>query len=207
MPCNYYYSNQCTRGYNKNEEEFKGPCPYLFLEWIEKCKQEFPQDKELISSFEEAYMKVWNKYAKSGGKGPATGAVFERWIREQLGNEYKISKKKKADLGAFKFNADIVIPDSENPKVILEVKIDAGPQEVLSGAGVVALSEKEGKQINYGLITLYELSDKENCEKILKTIEKHFPKRFGYFCIGSGWSQTIEKIKEFIKESLNEEKK
>jgi len=75
----------------------------------------------------------------------------------------------------------------------------AGAQQLLSGAGLVALSK-----INFGLITLCKTSDEENCKAILKKIKEDFPNRLDYFCIESGWSRTIDDIKSFIKNSLNE---
>jgi len=78
-----------------------------------------------------------------------------------------------------------------------------------SPSGLSALSE-----IKLGLISFHEIT--ENFKAILDTINKRFPNRFGYFCIGSGWfqlgeergevgwSQTIKKIKSFIENSLNE---
>jgi len=179
-----------------------------FLKQIEEAKEKFPQDKELILSLEEAYMNAWNGHAESRAIGAATGAAFERWIKKQLNNKYKGSKK--VNLGSFEFNADIVIPNSKNPKVILEVKICVGSfQTLLFCAGLLALSE-----IKLGLILFHEITG--NFKAILEKINKRFQKKFGYFCIGSGWfqlgeergelcwSQTIKKIKSFIENSLNE---
>ena len=213
MPFEYYNIQEKERcrkencSYN-NEEEFNKCGAYCFLKRMDEALKKITDEKvlDLISSLKEEYMDTWNKYPESGGRGKATGTAFERWVKNTIENQLRIkSGNNKVELGTesfkFTFNADIVILDSEEkPKVILEVKMSAGPQALLFCYGLLALSNK----IKLGLITLYEIN--ENCQKILEKIKEKFPQRFGYFCIETGWSKTIEKIKSFIENSLKEEK-
>ncbi len=194
MCCNY--ENECRvtdcRYTETGEHSFSYCGLYCFLNTIDEELQNFHGEEELINTLRNDYLGAWNKNPNSRGKGKATGSAFERWIKNQIG-KYKGGK---VDFNGFKFNVDIVIPTSSNPKVILEVKILADLQHTLTFGGLLDFSKE--KQMKLGIVTFYRPS--AECIKILEHFKEKESKRFAYFSIQNGWSETIQNLKEFCNQ-------
>lgn len=190
MPCNY--DKECGVNNCSYTANLGGCGLYGFLGTIDKQLQIYSTEKELIETLRNDYLKAWKKNPNSRGKGKATGNAFEKWIKTQIGN-YSGGKVKFNDI--FTFNVDIVIPKSNNPRVIIEVKILIDIQHTLALGGLLHFITNK-KDMKMGLVTFYKPN--EECIKILDYFKNSF-KIFDYFFIQNGWSKTIENLKNFAK--------
>jgi len=150
-----------------------------------------PNEEELIKTLRGAYLEAWNRNLESRGRGKVTGSAFEKWIKKQIG-EWKGGR---VDFNGFKFNVDISIPSTTNPKVIIEVKMHTDIQHTLAFGSLLNFSEEDMK---LGIVTFSKPSD--GCVNILEHFKAKESKRFSYFSIQDGWSETIRNLKEFCNQ-------
>jgi hypothetical protein len=177
---------------------------------VQRQKFSSQEDRYLIDSAEEAYINGW---FKGRGRGPATGNAFAEWIRKFLKDKGIEVEKGEVDLFEFgKFEVDAVIPNREDPKTILEMKIYVDKQHALMIGGLI--DQLKNPEIKVGLVTLYEpgtslkhntvkLTD-EAVPKILEKWKLVYEGKFDYFHIekvhsGFGWSRELERLLKFCQ--------
>ena len=192
MCCDYI--NECGENCHFNAHNFESCGLLCFLNTINEERRKCPKEINLIDKLKEAYKNAWNAHIHSRARGRATGAAFERWIKEQIGNP----KGGRAQFSVFRFPADILITTSSNQQVILEVKYILDRQPALSLGGLLHFLEKNMK---LGIVTFAR--PHQDCINILQYFKDKKRERFDYFFIQSdkngenGWSTSIERLKKF----------
>jgi len=162
-----------------------------FLNMIKREKEAHPEEEKIIEKLREKYVEKWNKYWQTLGRGPALGKAFEEWITEEIGLSRKCNKK--VNFGVFEFQVDCAIPSAQNPKVILEMKINSDTQHVLAMRSLLDYFQN-GK---LGYVALYYKPEQRDVINILEDIKRKYESRFNYFFIEGGWSKTLEELKAF----------
>ncbi|MEO0086625.1 MAG: hypothetical protein ABIK90_00920 [candidate division WOR-3 bacterium] len=203
MCCDYI--NECRENCHFNTHNFESCGLRCFLNTINEERRKCPEEINLINELEEVYRNAWNAHIHSRARGRATGAAFERWIREQIGNPpgVEVQSGGIVQFSVFRFPADILITtSSSNQMVILEVKYILDRQQALFIGGLLYFLEENMK---LGIVTFAR--PREDCINILEHFKKHFknekPERFDYFFIQSdekgknGWSTSIKRLKSF----------